>query len=146
MFSITFYVFSLFLSFTDYKYYLVPNNMMKAMFVLMVIFGFLENSLQLSSVVVSFLVVVFFVGLILINRTMTLGGGDIKYIAIVALYFTPLLFAYFLIISGVLQSLQLYFSKSIQKKSQAYMVPAIFLAAVITDVLWVMGLIPIDMR
>lgn len=143
MFAITFYIFSLFLSFTDYKYYLVPNNMLKAMLLLMVLFGFFENSIHLSSLLVSFLVVAFFIVLILINRTMTLGGGDIKYIAIVALYFSPLVFAYFLIISGLLQSFQIFFAKNIQKKSQAYMVPAIFLAAVITDTLFVMGFIPI---
>jgi len=143
MVALTFYIFSLFLSYTDYKYYLVPNNMMIAMLLLMGVFAFFEDTILISSIVVSFLVFVFFVSLILINRTMTLGGGDIKYIAIVALYFSPLHFAYFLIVSGLLQSVQIYFAKNIQKNSQAYMVPAIFLGVVITDILLAMGLIPI---
>jgi len=117
--------------------------MMIAMLLLMGVFAFFEDTILISSIVVSFLVFVFFVSLILINRTMTLGGGDIKYIAIVALYFSPLHFAYFLIVSGLLQSVQIYFAKNIQKNSQAYMVPAIFLGVVITDILLAMGLIPI---
>ncbi len=142
MFAITFYVFSLFLSFTDYKYYLVPNTMTKAMLALMIIFGLLEGQLQFNSIIVALLVIIFFVVLILINKEMTLGGGDIKYIALVALFLSPLAFAYFLIISGVLQAIHLAYTKQVLKRNEAYMVPAIFAAVVITDMAFKNGMLP----
>lgn len=142
MFTITFYIFSLFLSFTDYKYYLVPNIMTKSMLALMVIFGLLEGTLHINSIIVAFIVIVFFVVLILIDKKMTLGGGDIKYIALVALYLSPLEFAYFLILSGILQTLHLTYTKVVLKKNEGYMVPAIFLAAMLTDVAFKNGLLP----
>lgn len=142
MFVITFYIFSLFLSFTDYKYYLVPNTMTKTMLALMVLFGLMEGELRVNSIIVSLIVIVFFVVLILIDKKMTLGGGDIKYIALVALFLSPLAFAYFLIVSGVLQAIHLTFTKNVLKKSEAYMVPAIFAAAVITDVAFKNGVLP----
>jgi len=142
MFTITFYVFSLFLSFTDYKYYLVPNTMTKAMLALMVLFGFLEGELKIASIIVALIVIVFFIILILIDKKMTLGGGDIKYIALVALFLSPLAFAYFLIVSGILQAVHLTYTKTVLKKNEAYMVPAIFLAAVFTDVAFKNGLLP----
>lgn len=142
MFTISFYVFSAFLSYTDYKYLRVPNPIIIVLFFFLIIYGNIENTLSVYSYLLSFLVIVFFSILILLNKKMALGGGDIKYMALIALFLNPLVFAYFLIITGLVQSLQLIFAKLFLNKQEIYMVPSMFLSVILAEILNFFGFIP----
>lgn len=133
MFTISFYIFSSFLSFTDYKKFLVPNNILIAMALMMIVFGLLNQNLYISSIVLSVLILLFFILLLLINPTQILGGGDIKYMMIVGLYLGVKLFPLFLIISGVLQTITLLYMKKIRKRRVAPMVPIMFFSVIIIE-------------
>lgn len=108
----------------------------------LLVFGFIENSLNLYSFIVAFLVLLFFIILILINQNMQLGGGDIKYMVLIAIFLSPLQFAYFFIITGVVQTLLLLYVQIMTEKKQAPMVPAMFLAVVVTVILFKMDILP----
>lgn len=64
-----------------------------------------------------------------------LGGGDIKYMMIIAIYLEPLYFPLFLLLSGLVQMLFLLFFTKFKKRKVAPMAPAMFLAVIITVVL-----------
>ena len=142
MFEIIFYVFSLVLAYLDYKKYIVPNNILITMFAMLIIFGLLEDRLNLYSFFISFALLLFFSGLILINRKMVLGGGDIKYIMVVAIFLEPILFPFFLIITGIVQSFFLIFMKLVKNKQIAAMVPAMLISVVISVWLYQSPLFP----
>ncbi len=135
MFIIIFYIFSFLLSYTDFKRFLVPNNIVITMTIMMLTFGFLNSSLALSSILLSIIVLIFFIVLLLLNRHIILGGGDIKYMMIVALYLGIEPFALFLIVTGVLQTIFLLFIQKIKKRKIAPMVPIMFLSVIIVDFL-----------
>lgn len=142
MFVISFYIFSLFLSYTDYKKFLVPNNIMITMAIMMLVFGLLESKIYLSSIALMVVVLLFFVGIMLINRQMILGGGDIKYMMVVALYLGIKPFALFLVATGIFQTIALLYMQKIRKRKIAPMVPMMFLATIIVDILVVKGIYP----
>jgi len=142
MFVISFYIFSLFLSYTDYKKFLVPNDIMITMSIMLVVFGLLESKIYLSSIVLMFVVLLFFVGIMLINRQLILGGGDIKYMMVVALYLGVKPFALFLVATGIFQTFALLYMQKVRKRKIAPMVPMMFLATVIVDILVVKGIYP----
>ncbi len=133
MFLISFYIFSILLSYTDYKYYLVPNNILLAFAILLFVFGFIESKIYISSIILSLAVLFFFIVLMLIKKDWFIGGGDIKYLMIVALYLDVVLFSYFLILTGVLQTLFLLYNQLVKKKDMAPMVPIMFLSVVMID-------------
>lgn len=137
--SISFYVFSLFLSYTDCTRYKIPNVLLFTLFSFLVIFKFIENNLFLHSFVISFVILLFFVIILLILPQMILGGGDIKYIMVVAIYLHPFLFPLFLIVTGLLQMSFLLYFKHIKKRRVAPMAPAIFFAVMITEFLYTYG-------
>jgi len=142
MFVISFYIFSLFLSYTDYKKFLVPNDIMITMSIMLVVFGLLESKIYLSSIVLMFVVLLFFVGIMLINRQLILGGGDIKYMMVVALYLGVKPFALFLVATGIFQTFALLYMQKVRKRKIAPIVPMMFLATVIVDILVVKGIYP----
>lgn len=142
MFEIIFYVFSLVLAYLDYKKYIVPNNILLTMFGMLIIFGLLEDRLNLYSFFIAFALLLFFSGLILINRKMVLGGGDIKYIMVVAIFLEPILFPFFLIITGIVQSIFLIFMKLVKNKQMAAMVPAMLISVIISVWLYQSPLFP----
>ncbi len=72
--------------------------------------------------------------------TIILGGGDIKYIMVVALYLQPLLFPLFLLITGLMQMIFLIYFQKVKKRKTAPMAPAIFLAVILTDLLYKLGI------
>lgn len=143
MFSISFYIFSLFLSYTDFKKFLVPNDLLITMSIMLLTFGFLDSKIYISSIVLSLIVLLFFCAIMLINRNIILGGGDIKYMMLVALYLPLKSFALFLLVTGILQSLALLYVQQIKKRKIAPMVPMMFLAVVIVELLVLAELYPL---
>jgi Flp pilus assembly protein protease CpaA len=135
MFVISFYIFSLLLSYTDFKRFIVPNNIVIAMTIMMLSFGFLESKIYISSILLSLLVLLFFVVIILLKRDLILGGGDIKYMMLIALYLDVQSFALFLVFTGIFQSLSLLYVQKIAKRKIAPMVPFMFLSVFVVDVL-----------
>lgn len=142
MFTISFYIFSIILSYTDYKKFLVPNNLLLSMSIMLIIFGFFESKIYISSIVLSFLVLIFFIILILLKPTMILGGGDIKYMIIIAFYLGIEPFALFLVITGILQTLTLLYIQNIKKRRIAPMVPIMFLSVIIVEILISLNIYP----
>lgn len=142
LFSLSFYIFSLFLSYTDCTKYKIPNFMLGTLLIFLLIFGYLENQLNLYSFVISVTILIFFVIIILTVPTMILGGGDIKYMMVIAIYLTPILFPIFLLLTGVVQMFFLIYFQKIKKRRVAPMAPAMFLATVLTDMVNMWGLYP----
>ncbi len=134
MFTISFYIFSLFLSYTDFTRFIVPNVLLGTMSFMLLIFGFLEKKIYISSVILVLIVLLFFIVIMLLNKEMILGGGDIKYMMAVALYLGVSSFALFLIITGILQTLSLLYVQKVRKRRVAPMVPMMFLATVIVEI------------
>jgi leader peptidase (prepilin peptidase) / N-methyltransferase len=77
----------------------------------------------------------FFISIMLINRRLIIGGGDIKYMMIVGLYLGVSSFALFLIITGIIQTLALVYTQKIKKRKLVPMVPIMFLAVIVTEIL-----------
>lgn len=142
MFVISFYIFSAFLSFTDFKKFLVPNNIIITMSIMMIIYGLLDSKLYISSIILSVAVLLFFIVIMLLKPQMILGGGDIKYMMVVALYLGIQPFALFLVITGILQTLALLYMQKIRGRKIAPMVPMMFLSTIIVDVLVVKDIYP----
>jgi len=130
------------LAYLDFKKYIVPNSILLTLFCMLIIFGLLENRLNINSFFIAFALLVFFSGLMLINRKMILGGGDIKYIMVVAIFLEPILFPFFLIITGVVQSLFLIFIQFICKKEKTAMVPGMLLSVLLSQWLYTSSYFP----
>jgi Flp pilus assembly protein protease CpaA len=143
MTSVVFYIFSFLLSFTDYKSFRVPNVLIGTMSVVLLYFMIVENKVYMSSLIIPLVVLLFFIVLLILKPKMILGGGDIKYMMIVALYLPYIEFALFLVISGVLQSVVLLYIQNIKKRKIAPMVPIMFLSVILTEIFVVIGLYPI---
>ncbi len=88
------------------------------------------------------LVLLFFIALLLLNKNASVGGGDIKYYMVIALYLNPFLFAIFLIVTGLMQTLALIFRQFFQKRRVVAMGPVIFASVIITEFLNYLGVIP----
>jgi Flp pilus assembly protein protease CpaA len=135
MFTISFYIFSLFLSYTDFTRFIVPNVLVGTLALFLLLFGMIENRLDVSAFVLPFIILLFFIAIMLINRQLILGGGDIKYMMLVGLYLGIPSFAVFLIVSGILQTLALLYVQQVRKRKIAPMVPLMFLAVIIVQIL-----------
>jgi Flp pilus assembly protein protease CpaA len=135
-------VFSALLSYTDGTRYKVPNLTLSTLLIFLLVFGFFESRLSFYSFAIALCVFALFVGLILMNRTMILGGGDIKYMLLIALYLNPLVFPLFLIVTGITQTLLLLYFQKIQKRRVAPMVPAMFFSVFISEIAWVLNVYP----
>jgi leader peptidase (prepilin peptidase) / N-methyltransferase len=109
---------------------------------MLLVFGLIESKLYISSIILSFAVLLFFICIILINRQLILGGGDIKYMMIVALYLGVQSFALFLVITGLLQTFALIYVQYIKKRKVAPMVPIMFLSTIIVEILVFNGFYP----
>ena len=72
---------------------------------------------------------------------MILGGGDIKYMMVAGFYLEPLLFPFFLLISGIVQMLFLIFFQKFKKRRTAPMVPAMLIAAAVSEAMFIMEVI-----
>jgi Flp pilus assembly protein protease CpaA len=65
---------------------------------------------------------------------MILGGGDIKYFMVVAIYLTPLYFPIFLLFCGIFQMILLIYFQKIKKRRTAPMAPAILISVFFTEI------------
>lgn len=142
MYSLSFYVFSLFISYSDWKTFRIPNTIIYTMSFFLVVFGILENRLTLSSFIMPILILLLFISLILIFKNSSIGGGDIKYYVVIALYLDYFSFFVFLIIAGVLQTMALLIKQKIQNRRFVAMAPFIFLAVIMTEILNLNGVLP----
>lgn len=142
MFSISFYIFSLFLSYSDYKTFRIPNIILGTMSLFLIVFGILENKLTLLSFILPLIVLMFFIMLMIFNKNLSIGGGDIKYYIVIALYLNIFSFSIFLIITGLMQTIVLILRQKIQKRRFVAMAPIIFSSVIITEILNFWGVIP----
>jgi len=133
MFEIVFYVFSFLLAYLDFKKYIVPNDILLTLLCMLLVFGLLENRLDINSFFIAGALLIFFSGLMLIKQKMILGGGDIKYIMVIAIFLEPILFPFFLIITGIVQSFFLVFIQLILKKEKTPMVPAMLISVMLSQ-------------
>ncbi|MEA3353624.1 MAG: A24 family peptidase [Campylobacterota bacterium] len=143
MFGVVFYIFSLLLSYTDYKSFIVPNVILGTMGFMLLFFGLIEDKIYMSSFAVPLLILLFFIAILLLKPNMILGGGDIKYMMVVGLFLPYTLFPLFLIVTGILQSLTLLYMQNIKKRRVAAMVPVMFVSVVITQFIAAMGIYPL---
>lgn len=141
MLFFTFYIFSLLLSYTDCKRFIVPNIIIGTMFLMVLFFGIIEQKIYLSNLIVALLVLLLFMGLFLYNRNITVGGGDIKYLLVTAFYLKFTLFPVFLIITGLLQTAAILYTQNVRKRRFVPMLPIMFSSVIITDILIVLGII-----
>ena len=132
---VVFYIFSLFLSYTDFKKFLVPNDLIITMSLMLLVFGFFESKIYISSIILAFVILLFFIIVMLLNRQLIIGGGDIKYMMLVGLYLGVSSFALFLIITGILQTFALLYMQKIEKRKVAPMVPLMFISVFIVELL-----------
>jgi leader peptidase (prepilin peptidase) / N-methyltransferase len=105
------------------------------MSLMLLVFGFFESKIYISSIILSLLILSFFIVIMLINRQFIIGGGDIKYMMIVGLYLGLGSFALFLIVTGILQTITLLYVQNVNKRKIAPMVPVMFLSVIITEIL-----------
>ncbi|MGP2657371.1 prepilin peptidase [Malaciobacter sp. WC5094] len=136
MFYIVFYVFSLFLSYLDLKKYIVPNIMLITMFIMLVVFGLLEDRIFINSIYLAFLMFVFFIVIFLLKKDLLLGGGDIKYMLLVTLLFEPIAFFLFVLITGIIQIIFLIYFQNIRKKTMTPMIPSMFMSVVLVQLFY----------
>lgn len=141
MFFFTFYIFSFLLSYTDCKRFIVPNVIIGTMFIMLLFFGIIEQKIYISSFITAFLVLLFFMALFLIKPNAVVGGGDIKYLIVAALYLKYTVFPVFLIVTGILQTLALLYKQKLKKRRFVAMVPIMFLSIVVVDILAFSGMI-----
>ena len=142
MFTISFYIFSLFLSYSDYKTFRIPNIIIGTMTLFLITFGIFENRLSLLSFILPVIILLFFIALMVFNKKLSVGGGDIKYYMVIALYLDIFLFPIFLIVTGLLQTFVLIFRQYIQKRRVVAMAPVIFCSVIITELLNFLGVFP----
>lgn len=138
IFHISFYIFSLLVSYTDCTRYKIPNITLFTLLIFLLIFGYFEEQLSLYSFLISFTILAFFVIMLLIMPKIILGGGDIKYMMVIAIYIEPLLFPLFLLSTGIIQMLFLIYYQKIKKRRVSPMAPAMFLAVIITKLLFLL--------
>ena len=142
MFEIIFYVFSFILAYLDFKKFIVPNNILLTLVVMLIIFGVFENRLNMNAFLIATALVLFFSSLIIVNKNMVLGGGDMKYMLVVAIFLEPFVFPFFLIITGVMQTIFLTFAQVVQKKQKAAMVPAMLISVILSNFLYSSSFFP----
>lgn len=142
IFTLSFYIFSLLLSYTDCTKFRIPNITIFSLFIFLVIFGYFEEQLSYISFIISFAILLFFVIILLIMPKQILGGGDIKYMMLIAIYINPMLFPLFLLFTGLIQMFFLIFVQKFKKRKVAPMAPAMFLSVVFVDIIFNMGFYP----
>lgn len=140
IFQLSFFIFSFFLSYSDCVRYRIPNTTLLTLFIFLVIFGYFENQLSIYSFIVSFAILIFFVIILIIMPKIILGGGDIKYMMVIAIYLSPLLFPLFLLLTGILQMIFLIYFQRIKKRRVAPMAPAMLLAVIVSKILFITGI------
>jgi Flp pilus assembly protein protease CpaA len=138
-----FYVISLILTYFDITKFRVPNLLVLPLMTLLIGDIFIIQSsinwLQVGLFIMTFVIITL---LILLKQQVMFGGGDIKYLLAVSLYIDIFLFPLFLVLSGIFQSLTLFYIQSIKQRRIAPMVPAMFLAVASSELLYFTKLYP----
>ena len=142
MFTIAFYIFSALLSYTDIKSYTIPNISIGTLFVFLLIFGFFESRLDPYGFALAFGVLALFIIILMISPKLNIGGGDIKYMMVVAIYLEPILFALFILLSGIVQTIFLIYFQKIKGRLETPMVPAMFIAVILAEMSFYLGIYP----
>ena len=133
MITLTFYIFAFILSYIDFRRFLVPDLLLLTMTIMLLFFKIVENQIYVSSFITPLLVLVIYIIILLLFPKSILGGGDIKYSLVIAFYLTPLGFAYFLVISGILQSVAIFINQKIRKRKILPMVPIMTISVIICE-------------
>lgn len=134
IYHLSFFIFSFTLSYIDCTKLRIPNVTLGTLFIFLVIFGYLEEQLNLYSFGVSLAVLIFFVIILFAIPRMILGGGDIKYMLVIAIYLEPLSFPIFLLVTGIVQMLFLLFYQRLRKRRVSPMAPAMLLSVIIVKI------------
>ncbi|WP_321469026.1 prepilin peptidase [Halarcobacter sp.] len=134
IFHLSFFIFSLFISYIDCTRYKIPNVMLITLSTFLIIFGIIENELIIYSFIILLIFLLFFVSIILLMPKIILGGGDIKYILVITLYLQPISIPIFLIVTGIVQTFFLLYYQKIKKRRVAPMAPAIFLSVIMVKI------------
>lgn len=135
LFASSFYIFSLFISYIDCTRYRIPNNLLISLLIFLITFGFLEDKISYYSFAVSLLILVFFVIILVVMPRMILGGGDIKYMMVIAIYLPPLEFPLFLLFCGLFQMIFLIYRQKIKKRRVTPMAPTMLMAVLVAELL-----------
>ncbi len=143
MFFTIFYIFSFLLSYTDCTKFRVSNKILFIMTLLLLFFGVIEEKIYITSFIMPLIVIIFFIILLLLKPTMILGGGDIKYMMVIAFFLPYLMFPLFLIVTGILQTVALLYTQNIRKRKIVAMVPIMFLSVLVTQIITFFGYYPL---
>lgn len=139
IFNLSFFIFSIILSYTDCTKFRIPNSLVITLFIFLVTFGYLESELNMYSFLILLFILIFFVIIMIVFPKITLGGGDIKYYMVIAIYLEPMLFPLFLIVTGIVQTIFLIYKQNIKKRRFVPMAPAIFFAVILTLIIDKLG-------
>lgn len=134
MFSISFYIFSILVSYTDCTRYRIPNITLTALLSFLLIFGIFEDKLHYMSFIIVVIIFVLII-LIIVKTKIIIGGGDIKYLMLIVIYLDPIQLPLFMIVTGLVQTSFLIYYQQIRKRRFAPMAPAIFLSVIVMDIL-----------
>ncbi len=61
---------------------------------------------------------------------------------LVAIYLKPILFVLFILVTGIVQTIFLAYKQLYKQRRVAPMVPAMFIAVIITEILYLFGVFP----
>jgi Flp pilus assembly protein protease CpaA len=135
-----FYFFSLILSYNDCTKYKVPNNIVIIFISSLLLLKIIAFKLTFSLFILPFIILILFILILLIFPKYILGGGDIKYFIIISFYLNdPLIFSYFLIISGILQSFWIFYRQKYKKRRVAPMIPILLFSVFLIDLFLLFG-------
>lgn len=133
MITITFYIFAFLLSYIDFKKFLVPDLLLLTMTILLLFFKIVENQIYVSSFITPLIILILYIIILLLFPKSILGGGDIKYSLVIAFYLPFMIFPYFLIVSGILQSIAIFINQKIRKRKILPMVPIMSISVLICE-------------
>lgn len=132
-FYFSFYLFSLLLSYTDYKSFIVPNVLIVTMLVMLLFFGIIEERISYLNFFWPVALLIFLGLLYIINPKLYMAGGDVKYLMVTGIYIDFILFPYFLLLCALLQFFVQVYVQKVKKRRYVAMIPVMFLSVIVVD-------------
>lgn len=132
-FYFSFYLFSLLLSYTDYKSFIVPNVIIVTMLVMLLFFGIIEERISYLNFFWPVALLIFLGLLYIINPKLYMAGGDVKYLMVTGIYIDFILFPYFLLLCALLQFFVQVYVQKVKKRRYVAMIPVMFLSVIVVD-------------
>lgn len=132
-FYFSFYLFSLLLSYTDYKSFIVPNVIIVTMLVMLLFFGIVEERISYLNFFWPVALLIFLGLLYIINPKLYMAGGDVKYLMVTGIYIDFILFPYFLLLCALLQFFVQVYVQKVKKRRYVAMIPVMFLSVIVVD-------------